>query len=620
MWSWVHRGSVHSGCPAGLWARSLGLPSRVGFTSGGFRVVMFGIVLPASWASAVADRTGLTAVDITDMHLQRFDGSVLDLRGLDFADERTLVPVMNREWMLAHSSRACPQCLRENPGVWPLWWRLSCAACCPKHALLLIDACPSCGIALTRGYRGVPRGLSDVRIQDPEACGNQTPDGPCTQLLGAMPTVSVGPGLVRAQGLVLRVAAGGPTIPEHASTSSMSVRLAGRDVSAAVWFAAFRDIAALTLAAQSPGQAAGLRPDGAASPPPQLAAALYAEATRNRDSLGSAHGYRTAPRTAALAGALLWSAYPALDAPDADAFAIALKSLALSYEDAVRRRRHDLLRAKPPTGLVAAAIAGHRTPLTGRVAAHATRRSRARDIARRTERKGAQARDDGSPNGGAVDLLRFIPELVPEPQYSEMVVGHLPGTAPTTGRRFAALSAARLAGAPSWAAAGAVLGIDRRASIQTADMVTRRILDPLKFWDSIERVLDDLIDQQIDYRARVVALANFIEVPKDRWRALCEGHPFAPTPARGRHGATWAWTTLVSGDHRHAPAALAPWARPALGTSREDGYRRFVRTAPRPVMSELLTWVAREHGLASHLDDHLRWKPPADRWQTPRLQ
>ncbi|QIV81750.1 TniQ family protein [Mycolicibacterium frederiksbergense] len=46
--------------------------------------------------------------------------------------------------LLMPGSRFCPRCLRDNGGLWPLWWRLRWAFACPTHHCLLTDCCPSC--------------------------------------------------------------------------------------------------------------------------------------------------------------------------------------------------------------------------------------------------------------------------------------------------------------------------------------------------------------------------------------------------------------------------------------------------------------------------------------------
>ncbi|MEV7889283.1 TniQ family protein [Streptomyces sp. NPDC002817] len=49
---------------------------------------------------------------------------------------------------LPSRSRACPACLRENGGRWPLRWRLVWSFACARHRVYLLGACRGCGKGL----------------------------------------------------------------------------------------------------------------------------------------------------------------------------------------------------------------------------------------------------------------------------------------------------------------------------------------------------------------------------------------------------------------------------------------------------------------------------------------
>src|SRR5262249_47653215 len=134
--SWIDRIAVELTCPSGLVAQRIGLPHRRSKT--GVRVSLFGIWLTDSASRAMSQATAIDVAVLHQMHLCRYDGTAISFSGLAPDDEKTLIGVSNREWFTHRSSRACPECLRESPQVWLVWWRLSWAACCPKHRCRLL--------------------------------------------------------------------------------------------------------------------------------------------------------------------------------------------------------------------------------------------------------------------------------------------------------------------------------------------------------------------------------------------------------------------------------------------------------------------------------------------------
>ncbi|WKK21912.1 TniQ family protein [Streptomyces olivoreticuli] len=232
--SWVDRLAVVLDVPPGQAARVLGLECRraASVTS----PVFFGVTLTPASLEGLRAATGLPARVLWGMQLARYDGTALDLGGLDMGEERTLTAVTAREWMTPSSSRACPRCLAEGQ-AWPLWWRLGVAAVCPVHGTVLADVCPACGIRLRRGAAGArPRGLlTRPPIPEPGTCGARLPGraGLCGQVLGEMECPGVPEEAARLQQRVLSVAEGGPA------------RIAGTAVSAGAYFAAIRWLAAL---------------------------------------------------------------------------------------------------------------------------------------------------------------------------------------------------------------------------------------------------------------------------------------------------------------------------------------------------------------------------------------
>ena len=88
------------------------------------RPVMFGIVPTSAWRAAVEAATGVGASIVRAMHLEAFDGAVLDLGDAVVGDE--LGPGRSRCARFC-ATRACPACLSGSGGVWLTWWKLGWA-------------------------------------------------------------------------------------------------------------------------------------------------------------------------------------------------------------------------------------------------------------------------------------------------------------------------------------------------------------------------------------------------------------------------------------------------------------------------------------------------------------
>src|SRR5439155_12867298 len=214
------------------------------------------------------------------------DGTVLDLS--DLAEDKASVQrVWFREWALFTTSRACPACLAESGGVWMLWWRLAAAAVCPVHRLMLVSHCPGCGLELRRGTernQGVPpREL----LVAPTRCANRTRNRVCGYRLTELRGVPVGDEIGAAQLAYLDAADGRPQL------------VAGRCVDAAEWGWAFRIVCGLV---RFVGQSIELP---AVVPPAAVQALVDDAQRRSADTWRRLPGYRTKPRSAPLATALL---------------------------------------------------------------------------------------------------------------------------------------------------------------------------------------------------------------------------------------------------------------------------------------------------------------------------
>jgi hypothetical protein len=140
------------------------------------------------------------------MHLEVFDGSVLDLAGVRVGDEESVRRAEGREWVQLFGSRVCPACLAASGGVWLVWWKLGWAAVCPAHRPLLVDLCPRCRVSVRRDPAGRPPRLSRSRMPAPLRCRAVLSGAVCDQPIPQISTSAVSDELVHRQRLVLEVA------------------------------------------------------------------------------------------------------------------------------------------------------------------------------------------------------------------------------------------------------------------------------------------------------------------------------------------------------------------------------------------------------------------------------
>lgn len=615
MWSWLHRYSVGIDCPAGLLADRLGLPLRAAATV--TRVRLFGIHLPAVSTAHLTEATGLPAEAVQGLHLSRFDGTGLDLTRLDPSNERSLTQVVKHQWLLPHASRVCARCLAEDPTVWPLWWKLGYAAACPRHAMLLLDECPTCRIPFTRGYRRHPRSLSRDYLVDVAVCGSGPLHNPCDELLSELPQQRVSADLIAAQLAVLDALGvtgepGARAMPPRRTAKRSDGRtrdalmmtgrvpalqeLANGEMDAATRFAALRDLAAMTLAcgaatdpfslfAPPPGPHDAAPPRARTAPVNDdvLAAALLAVWRRGADDLGHKVLYRRSPVTAALAGALLLTTRAAMSADSSDEFLDAATPVTLAYLASRNRHEHDPLRWSGACEPVARVVGALNRPRRGRIV-DAGRPSPVLTTRAGSRRNGTAARV-------APATARFVPQLMPTDLYRDHIAEHLDGVAEATGRCLASVATARILGATSWHAAGSVLGIPEPRARRAIERV-RKVLDAGRFWDGVAECLTVLRAAGDDYRAAESRLRTLVAVPYRQWQQLCRPHGVVATRQRAQHAAVYLWEQAAGADWRDSPALEDGWWPTTTRESRHEGQRRFVLEIPPGLRADLAKWAS----------------------------
>ncbi|WP_199514916.1 TniQ family protein [Nucisporomicrobium flavum] len=539
--SWVDRQAAYYGVPRGLLVQALGLPLRN--ISNDVRPVLYGITASEQSVTDLCTATGLLPETVGGMLLSRFGRTVLDLTALDLHDERTVQPVLGREWANFHGSRACPRCLAQEP-VWPAWWRLGAAAVCPRHAVLLVDVCPGCDVPLRRGYLRRPRGLSRVDVLDPRECGNYTPSGRCPALVDKTPAVAVPELVVLAQQTFLDLASG------------TSQGWSGQSVPTRFWATAMRWLTALVRFTTTPEDVHALVPTMS-----QVSQAFADEQTARANApAGMSARLTTMPATAAAAVAILVSVHEVLCAANPDAAREALAPLTYRWVRRRRQIRHDPLRGVPCPQAIAAAV----RPVT----------------------PGASRIAGAVPATTAPFTYRNIPHLISAEDYQELLAAQLPGVAARLGRQLGAVAIARLCGARSWMHAGSAIEADPSITARLADRAVRRVADPNAFWAAIEQIAARMASRElIDYAARRSALNEQFKVPHTVVALV--GPPPVTLPRRV-HAAAWVWQHLTGGDAGQAPAYQST---PIQAESAREGYRKFLRWSAPSEMIPLRTWA-----------------------------
>ena len=70
----------------------------------------------------IAHLTGAAAAALQNATLAAYDGTSLDLHGLDPAHQSSFRTIAARGWIPGHGTQICPQCLADD-GIWRITWR-----------------------------------------------------------------------------------------------------------------------------------------------------------------------------------------------------------------------------------------------------------------------------------------------------------------------------------------------------------------------------------------------------------------------------------------------------------------------------------------------------------------
>ena len=171
--------------------------------------------------------------------LSAYEGTALDLTGLDVDDRHSYRQVAARGWTPAHGTQICPACLTDT-NTWHSAWRLLLVTTCTIHQSLLVAQCPSCH----RPFRD-QRHSHLRRVGAVPVCGNPIGAGPVKQCQHDLTNITRTPAPVSVLAMQTRV---------EAALGRAPVPVLGPPADAAAYLSDLRHLTALLLhLARQPG-------------------------------------------------------------------------------------------------------------------------------------------------------------------------------------------------------------------------------------------------------------------------------------------------------------------------------------------------------------------------------
>ena len=436
--------------------------------------------------------------------LAAYDGTALDLTGLDVDDRHSYRQVAARGWAPAHGTQICPACLADT-NTWHSAWRLLIVTACTRHQSLLVDRCPSCQRPFRDQRHSHLRRVGAVPI-----CGNPLGAGPTRQCGQDLTTVTQAPAPPAVLAMQTRV---------DTALGRSPVPVLGQPTDAAAYLSDLRHLPTLLLhLARQPG--AELLADWAAS-------LLATTGTRR-------WGIRP-PDAPGIRAHALATADEILAAPDlntAVTMFIPWVTLTPTTPDGPLGWLSDRTVMTPTlTRLVMAARAPHR-----RLSHHLDTRE----------------------HPMVVDT-QGIPQVIPAPLYAE----HLAGTSSAseaTVRLFASLCLARMhPDVTSWAKAAEALGMPAAMGVTCARTCSATLLvDKIDLTHRLDAVWDGLRDDRSptgrwNYRNDEAKIAHRRLLHRwfDEWVKECRP---ATRPESLGYALTWQWVHLAHGHLHTSPA------------------------------------------------------------------
>ena len=455
--------------------------------------------------------------------LASFDGTALNLTGLDPTDRHSYRQVAARGWTPAHGTQICPACLADT-GTWKVAWRLLLVTACIDHGIVLVAECPGCGRPFRDQRHSHLRSVGATPV-----CGNPLGQGPLRQCQHDLTTLPAQPATPEVLGTQARV---------DAAITGEPVVVLGQPVKPATYLTDLRHLTNLLLHLAGQPGAESLAP---------WVADLAAVATDRTATRGPRWGMRP-PDDPKLRGEALAAADAVLAASDLDSAASRLTPwtvLTPTTNDGPLGWLADRTVMTPTlTRLVMAARAPHR-----RLSHHL---------------------DTPKPDGARMPInLLVIPQVIPHEQYLEHLDGAF-NSSEATIRLFASLSLARLhPDIKSWAAAAEALGMPGPMGVRCARACSATMLVTADEWEArIWRAIEDV--HRDNYRAIEAKIRHRLGMSRwfDEWAR--SNRPGTPHDAYDL-GLTWQWVHVA-----HAHLDLSPVWRGVRPTAKARArYRQF---------------------------------------------
>jgi len=467
--------------------------------------------------------------------LATFDGTALDLTGLDPGHRHSYRQVAARGWAPAHGTQVCPACLAQT-GTWLVAWRLLLVTACTRHHTVLAAACPSCRRPL-RDQQHSPLRAVGAAI----TCGNPLGAGPTRQCQHDLTTIHTPP----ADPDVLRTQTRIDTALAGAGTTVLGTAVTARD-----YLADLRHLTTLLLHLAAQPGAADLA---------HWTAALTLEAAERTGARGPRWGLRP-PTDPALRGAALATADALLACDTVDEAATVLTP----WLEATPRTADGTL----------GWLAGHTvmTPTLTRLvtAARAPHRRLSRHLDTRPE------------NGTAVPTpLHTIPQVMPNRIYRDHLAGAFDSGEHTV-RLFASLCLARThPDVTTWADAAIAVGLPAELGAPTARACSATMRISNDEWAArIRQALAELSGR--DFRA-LEAEVRILQDQRGWFEAWAHHHRPGTRRTSRELAVTWLWVNRAHGHLVTSPG----WDGQPTTPDRRCAYRNFETSLTRDQEREL---------------------------------
>ena len=455
--------------------------------------------------------------------LAAYDGTALDLTGLDPTDRHSYRQVAARGWTPSHRTQICPACLADT-GAWKAAWRLLLVTACTQHGVVLVAECPSC----RRPFRD-QRHSHLRRVGAIPVCGNPLGQGPFTQCQHDLTTLAATPASPAVLATQARI---------DLALAGETVAVLGQPAEPAAYLADLKHLTTLLLHLSGQSGAEPLAP---------WVPDLDSVAADRTSARGPRWGLRP-PDDPRLRGQALASADAILAADDLDTAA----GLLTPWTELTPTTNDG------PLGWLA-----DRTDMTPTL-------TRLVMAARSPHQRLSHHLDTPRTDGARMPInLACIPQVIPHRQYLEHLDGAFDSCEATV-RLFASLSLARLhPNVKSWAAAAEALNMPGPMGVRCARACSSTMRVTADEWQArIIRAVEDT--RRRDYRATEAKIEHRLYMTRwfDEWtrRSRPGTHP-----SSNDLGLTWQWVHVA-----HAYLDLSPAWRGKKPTAKDRArYRQF---------------------------------------------